>query len=411
MSSPPPNYPIPTGLHPIPPSNLDLRPDSAIDQTLLHPLPISSSSKNIWFFWHAGYPSLHPYTRRNIRAWHRRLAPHGWVIRVLDLAPNSPLNISNYLDVSDPQLFPAAFRDGTIGGAYALQHASDLVRWPLLLRYGGVYADVGLLQIGDLDRLWSATVGSAGSRFEVLAYDDGGGVGRGLCNYFLGSGKGNELFARCQRLLVELWEGRTSTEGMHASPLLKGVPLLEGTFSFEEEEGKAVIGHEEARRMLSDYIVQGQVMTLVMNLVDVEGGWDGPGYVKEHVYGIEFMVGAQLINELTAWDGGLAFRLMSLEMPREGEGESEEQKRAREIVETILRKSFGFKLAHGMILKAYKHTLGSLWRENEGSDDVVGTYAHWLRYAMVYWTQDEIPSPVEYKGNEPYKIGPMLREE
>ncbi|KAF2801698.1 capsule polysaccharide biosynthesis protein [Mytilinidion resinicola] len=410
MASLNPNYPIPPGLHPIPPSQLDLRPDAEVDQTLLNPPPISPhSEKNIWFFWHAGYPSMHPYTQRNIRAWHRRFSPAGWVIRVLDRAPSSPLNIANFLDVADPLTFPAAFCDGTIGGAYAPQHTSDLVRWPLLLRYGGVYADVGLLHIGDLDRLWRTTIGDPASRFEVLSYDGGGSVGRGLANYFLASSRGNALFARCHALLLKLWEGRTSTEGLHASPLLKGVPHLGGHFSIEEE-GKPTIGPAEAGRMLTDYIIQGQVMTMVMGLVDEEGGWDGPRYVEEHVFGIEFMVGAQLINELTAWDGQLAFRLMSLKLPKEGEAESEEQKRAREIVETILSKSFGFKLAHGMILKAYKYTLGSLWRENEGSDDVPGTYAHWLRYAMVYWNQDEIPPTVEYKRNEPYKVGPLLRE-
>jgi len=54
---------------------------------------------------------------------------------------------------------------------------SGLVRWPLLLKYGGVYADVGMIQIGDLDRLWCETVGdpaSPPSRFEVLSYNVSG---------------------------------------------------------------------------------------------------------------------------------------------------------------------------------------------------------------------------------------------
>jgi hypothetical protein len=55
-----------------------------------------------------------------------------------------PLNVSNFLNTSDPHTFPRAFADGTIYGDYAPQHTSDLVRWPLL-KYGGVYADVGLI--------------------------------------------------------------------------------------------------------------------------------------------------------------------------------------------------------------------------------------------------------------------------
>jgi hypothetical protein len=88
---------------------------------------------------------------------------------VINRLPDSPLNVANFLDISDPETFPRAFVDGTIGGEYAPQHTSDLVRWPLLLKYGGVYADVGLMQIGDLDALWNSTIGNPDSRFEVLS--------------------------------------------------------------------------------------------------------------------------------------------------------------------------------------------------------------------------------------------------
>ena len=43
-----------------------------------------------------------------------------------------------------------------------------------------------------------------------------------------------------------------------------------------------------------------------------------------------------------------------------------------------MQRSFGFKLAHGLILRVFEDTLGSLWRKNEGLDGVQGTYAHWL---------------------------------
>jgi len=42
--------------------------------------------------------------------------------------------------VGDLGTFPQAFVEGRIGGEHAAQHTSDLVRFPLLLRYGGVYA-------------------------------------------------------------------------------------------------------------------------------------------------------------------------------------------------------------------------------------------------------------------------------
>jgi hypothetical protein len=405
-------YPLPSGVHAIPSHLLDLRPDSEVDHDLLHPKSISDE-KNVWFFWHSGYSHMHPYTKRNVRAWHRRFSQQGWVIRVLDRLPSSLLNVANFLDISDPGTFPRAFVDGTIGGDYAPQHTSDLVRWPLLLKYGGVYADVGMMQIGDLNRLWGGTVADPASRFDILTYNAGGVEERSLTNYFLCSGRNNPLFARCHELLLKLWAadgGKTSTEGMHTSPLLKGLPLMGNGASFTIQEGDKKIGPKEVSRMLTDYVIQGQVMTMVMGLIDEEGEWDGPKYVAEHIYAIEYMEGSQLINEFTAWDGRKAFKLMSLSLPKGNEVESAEQRQAREIVEACLSRSFGFKLAHGLILRVLGDTLGSLWRKHEGSDHVPGTYAHWLRHGTMYWTQDEIPPTLDFQVIEPFKRGPLLKE-
>lgn len=90
--------------------------------------------------------------------------------------------------------------------------------------------------------------------------------------------------------------------------------------------------------LVSDYIIQGQVITLVMGLVDDEGGWDGPKYVAEHLYTIEFMEGSQLINEFTSWNGPRAYELMSLALPKPGESESEDQKEARVIVRIAIER-------------------------------------------------------------------------
>jgi len=264
-------YPVPEGLHAIPLDLLDLRPDSEVDHDLLHPKPITDE-KNVWFFWHTSYTQMHPYTQRNVRVWHRRFSKKGWTIRVLDRLPSSPLNIANFLDVSDPGTFPRAFLDGTVGGDYAPQHTSDLVRFPLLLKYGGVYTDVGIMPIGDLDRLWHETVADPASQFEVLSYHAGSIEERVLMNYFLGCHRNNPLFERCHKLFLELWasDGRkTSTEGMHSSPLLKELPLLGGRHTIEE--GGKKIGPAEVSKMLTDYVIQGQVMTLVVGLVDARG--------------------------------------------------------------------------------------------------------------------------------------------
>ena len=278
------DYHKPEGVQVIPQEQLDLRPDTEIDHDLLHPAPVRDE-KNIWFYWHTGYPTMHGYLKRNVRAWHRRFSKQGWVIRVLDRQPGSPLNVSNYLDVTDPDTFPQAFIDRTLAGRYAVQHNSDLVRWPLLLKYGGIYADTGMIQIGDVDRLWNETIGDLNTPFEVLSYAADGEQGRTLTNYFLASLKNNPFFQRCHRLLLALWAedgGKTTTDGMHASMLLKGVPMMSGIgLAFEEDGGK--YSDEDVGTMLTDYIIQGQVSSLVNPFLiksltapgDVYG--DGPG--------------------------------------------------------------------------------------------------------------------------------------
>ncbi|ESZ97657.1 capsule polysaccharide biosynthesis protein [Sclerotinia borealis F-4128] len=401
-------YPRPEGVHAIPVELLDLRPDSAIDYDLLHPKPISSE-KNVWFFWHSGFQHMHHYAQRNIRAWHRRLSKQGWTIRGLDRQPSSPLNVANFLNTSDLSIFPRAFVDGTIEGDYSPQHISDLVRFPLLLKYGGVYADVGMMQIGDLERLWRETIDDDASPFEILSYNAGTVTERRLTNYFLASKRNNPMVERWHKLLLALWAadgGKTSTERMHSSPLLKGVELMGGSFTIEEDG--ETISAEECSKLLTDYIIQGQAMTMVMGLIDEEDQWDGPKYSAEHVYAIEYMEGSQLINELTAWDGQKAFNLMSLSIPRDGEVETPEQGEARAIVEACLERSFGFKLAHGLILRVFGETLGSLWRKHDGSDIIPGTYADWLRYGMIYWTQDRLPSRMNFRIIEPIKRGLLL---
>lgn len=115
------NYSIPKGLYAIPGQDLDTRPDAEIDHDLLHPRPVTDE-KNVWFFWHSGYANMHAYTKRNIRAWHRRFSKRGWAIRVVDREQDSPLNIARFLDINDPDTFPRAFVDGLIGGTYGIQH-------------------------------------------------------------------------------------------------------------------------------------------------------------------------------------------------------------------------------------------------------------------------------------------------
>lgn len=176
------------------------------------------------------------------------------------------------------------------------------------------------------------------------------------------------------------------------------------------EENGRTYSREETAKMLTDYIIQGHVITMVMGLIDAEDDWDGPKYVAEHVYAYDYMVGSQLINEITAWNGPKQFELMSLRVSKDDEEESNDQRLARQIVEDCLTKSFGMKLATGMIIRVMGETLSSLWRKNEGSDDVPGTYAHWLRYGTLYWCPKNHPAKFDFTEMPAFKIGPLLQE-
>jgi hypothetical protein len=73
---------------------------------------------------------------------------------------------------------------------------------------------------------------------------------------------------------------------MHASLLLKGIPLM--------KHNRQILLEQQME--LTDYHTHEQVMTAVMGLVVEEGGWHGPKYVAEKVYGIEYKGYSQLIN-------------------------------------------------------------------------------------------------------------------
>lgn len=407
-------YDVPKGLYRIPAELLDTRPDAEVDRDLVAYRPVTDD-KNIWFFWHNGYENMYPTAQRTVRAYHRRFSKLGWQVRVVNREPGSPLNITSFFDIADLDMFPTAFRDSTIGSDYPAQVNSDLVRFPLLLRYGGLYADTGVLPIGDLDRLWNETVANPASPYEVFTFGEPSG-GQTVTNYFMAARRNNAMFERCHRFLIKLWAeggGRTSPKDTHRSPLFKGQPLFgEGNdaLSWTEPDGRIVTA-DEGRRMLTDYLFQGQAINMVMGTVDDRDGWNGPQYGRDHIFAIDFLTGSQLINQLTGWSGPRQFELLSKALPAAGEAENEEQREARNIVEQCLTTSFAFKLATGLILRVMGDTLGTLWKKNAGSDNVPGTYAHWLRYATTYFSQSQLPKPVSVSWAEPIKRGSLLNEE
>lgn len=405
-------YPSIPGTQPL---DYELKPatgdNEPLPQALTHPNRPVRGGKSVFAFWHSGIDTLPPYLRRNVISWYRRLAPLGWTVYVLDSVPDSPLSISRYLDTTSSSVVPAAYTDGRISGTYAHQHASDLIRYPLLLAYGGVYMDVGILLFGDLDRLWSDLLVNPDSACEFAGFTMGGADDPTIVNFAFACLPDNPLVARAHRILLGLWKDgdRTDTVGMHRHPLVDGVPLMRVPSDTKQSgsDGAGGGGRVDAitDESMTDYAIQIQAMSAAQRWVDPSDGWDGPRYVREKTWLLGMLDGANIPDQLAGWDGKRLFDLLSLQIPRDGEIETEDHKLAREMVERTVSDSLCFKLSHGFTAKLFGgDTVGMLWRKHVGSDAVPGTYAGWMRWAMASCKQDRMLEPIEVPVYEPSKV-------
>ncbi|KAH8724140.1 hypothetical protein GQ44DRAFT_802212 [Phaeosphaeriaceae sp. PMI808] len=395
--------PISYKIHPTP-----IQQDSLPPQ-LTNPTPPTPGSKSIFAFWHSGIHSLPPYLLRNVLNWHTRFSPLGWTIYVLDTLPSSPLNISNYINTTSPSVVPAAFTNGTLDGTYAAQHTSDLIRYPFLLKYGGIYLDVGILQFGDLNWLWTQHIANPASPYDFAGFTMGDPPeGISIVNFAFMCAANNPLVRRAHHILLRVWDGQTNTVGTHRHPLVCHVPLLRVPEEVEvDEQGAGEMVINDA--VMTDYAIQIQCMGSAQRWADEEGGWDGPAYVREHCWLYSMIDGAFAHEQVTNWSGQRQFELLGQRVPEGSGEESGDQGVAREMVENVVGRSWCLKLGHGFSAKLFgADTLGMLWRKNEGSDCGDQTYAGWLRWAEIYCQQDRPLQPLEIPIYEPTSRGNLL---
>ncbi|PSN75403.1 hypothetical protein BS50DRAFT_568065 [Corynespora cassiicola Philippines] len=372
---------------------------------LTHPHAPTRGSKHIFAFWDSGLESLPPYLKRNILSWYKRYSPLGWTIYVLDNITDSPRNVSNFLDTTSRSVVPLAFTQRDVNGTYSAQHTSDLIRYPLLLRYGGVYLDVGILQFGDLDWIWTQHIANPSSPYDFAGFTMGDAPELSIVNFSFMAAADNPLVERAHRILLKMWEGKSSTAGMHGHPLVAHVPLLRVPQEVEvddEASGKMKIDDER----MTDYAIQIQAMGAAQRWVDDEEGWDGPKYVREKAWLLSMLDGAFVHEQMTSWSGQKQFDLLSMDLPAPGDEETAEQALARKVVEGVVGKSWCLKLSHGISAKLFGgDTLGMLWRKYDGSDNVDGTYGGWLRWAQVNRTRETPPEPMRIPVYEPTMRG------
>jgi hypothetical protein len=381
-----------------------------IPSEILHPGLPTSGSKSIFAFWHSGVEHAPPYLLRNVLDWHRRFSALGWKIYVLDTLPGSALNVSNFIDTSSRYVVPEAFTRGTLDGTYAAQHTSDLIRYPLLLKYGGIYLDMGILQFGDLDWLWSEHIANPVSPYDFAGFTMGDPPdGISIVNFAFMCGPNDPLVQRAHHILLKVWEGKTNTTGAHLNSLVNHLPLMHVPQEVEVDDdghGKMVINDA----VMTDYAIQIQCMGSAQRWLDDTDGWDGPKYVREHCWLYSMIDGAFAHEQVTNWSGQRQFDLLRQSLPKPNETENEDQAFARKIVENMVAKSWCLKLGHGFSAKLFgADTLGMLWRKNEGSDCQEQTYAGWLRFAEVHCRQDKAPSPIEVPVYEPTMVGKLLQ--
>lgn len=366
--------------------------NAQLPQALTSPPPPTMGAKQIFAFWHSGIHNMFPYLIREVLAWYRRYSPLGWNIYVLDAVPGSALNVSNYVDTSDPLLFPDAFTKNKIDSLSPYHHTSDLVRFPLLLKYGGVYLDVTLLQIGDLDWLWTQHISNPSSPFDFSGFIMSAPTDLQIVNFAMACTPQNPLVSRTLQILLKLWEGKTNTTGMHAHPLVNHTPIMRvpPNVALPKDVRAQFSPHDTS---MTDYAIQIQCFGAAQHWVDGDD-WDGPQYTREKCWLYSMVDHAYIPEQMTMWSGQRIFELLSKRVVEpESPEETVDHKLAREIVEKTIANSWVWKLGNSEVFGG--PTLGLLWRRNEGSDCVEGTYAGWLRWAELNLKQTTPPEPIE----------------
>jgi hypothetical protein len=108
----------------------------------------ATDKKTLWTYWDKGLPFLSPFQRLNLCLWRQTLGMD-WQVVVMDQNANSPLHYAHFLPPSQlprsffhPQ-FSRLHDEGHLSAVYR----SDMLRLPLLERYGGLWADLTTLPL------------------------------------------------------------------------------------------------------------------------------------------------------------------------------------------------------------------------------------------------------------------------
>lgn len=358
----------------LPSSRLDNRTEEEITVSLLKPNVEVTSQKNVWAFWDKGFARMHGWQKRNVIGWVRKLGP-SWTVRVLDYVEGSASNLANYVDLQD---LPEAIANQTMSGAHSGQHVSDLVRLPLLYKYGGIYLDVGVMLLGDLEEVFWKKISDPQSPYHIggFSHEHRKNSWGSMQNFCIVAQKGEEILLRWHRVILTVWNGRISSGGLAQHPIFDGVPA--------EPNPRVLMAIKPgSEQLLLDYWVNLLAWEKLKVTIDETSGFNGPEYIQKHVLLLNPMQEAFAAEVRTRLDTAKLFKMLTC--PRQANAEGVDpalQAEAKALVNYLLTSSTVMKLYHGhgyMFVKP----LASFWEEpgNENADISPGTFGEYLRYA------------------------------
>lgn len=389
---------------------LDTRSDEAIIEELNTYRPVTNE-QNIWAFWHTGFDTMKPWTKRNVISWVRR-HDASWNIRVLDRMEDSPSNINHYLDCGK---FPGCFQDKAMTGPYAPAHSADMIRLLCLAEHGGVWLDVSILLFRTVDEICWTMLLDQTNTFDMAGFvipDVHAGHQHQygfMENWFIAARPRNAWILRWYQIFFAYWQ----EPGRRESKDVTGHNLFEH------------LDFGGYRHDMIDYLAQHVAFQRLRLLKDPTDGFDGPNYFTKHMYLLDAIKEAYYLPDQTRWQGQVALDLMnapqipgpydkvSLNVARAGIKASAEEKQERvkrsedstikpycngtvshdhmnqfanSVVSHMISSTCLTKAVHGF---KGDTQLSDLWNtpENKSADQLEGSCAAQLRWASIHSRQ------------------------
>lgn len=383
---------LPDGITLLSPDKIDHRSDEEIATWLQKRHPVTSD-KNIWTFWHSGFAQMRPWVQRNVINWVKRLGPD-WTVHVVDRVDGSETSIFNYIDTS---LFPQTFIDGTMDGHKA--HQGDLVRLPLLWKYGGLWMDAGLILLRHVDDICWKRIEDPESPYELSAvalmhlpdtYTP--------LNGFLATKRNNPFIKRWHDIYVALWDGVTNAAGFHKHPLLCHLPVFR-----PPKDAINMTPMEVNYEAFADYVAHYTCCERLRKLNDPNDGFNGAEWYNNHMLLLNAREEMFYAQEISRWDAQHQFDLLSL--PRSGDDVVVDKKwqEAEDFVTSVLANTSMVMLPHGpgsggLALKM----LADIWDDEEyhNKDNEEGTFAAYLRYGSTHFDQTREVKKLDWQNPE-----------